>query len=100
MYDCQTDNYTDFDAPAAAVLRPASSLNGVLHAHSLHADTHGALASLAAHAAMLGYIPRHKGTSLLISDVSLDDALAINSRFAAQLVISCELRQDPPARHR
>lgn len=100
MYDCQTDNYTDFDAPASAVLRPVSCLNGVLHAHSLHPDTHGALASLAAHAAMLGYTPRHKGTSLLISDVSLDDALAINSRFAVQLVISCELRQDPPARHR
>ncbi|MGL6071063.1 hypothetical protein [Craterilacuibacter sp.] len=98
MYDCQTDNYTDFHAPAIKKVKPAAGLTGLLHARSLQPETHATLAHLAAHAAILGYTSRHKGTSLLIDNVSLDDALAINSRFASALVISCELRKTTPAR--
>jgi hypothetical protein len=98
MYDCQTDNYTDFHAPVTKAAKPASGLTGLLHARSLQPETHATLAHLAAHAAILGYTSRHKGSALLIENVSLDDALAINSRFASSLVISCELRQTMPAR--
>lgn len=94
MYDCQQDHYTDFTAPAAH--RPA--LNGTLTARALDDHSKPRLTALAAYATERQLdISLQQGT-LTILALTLTEALNINARFGHELLISCHLRCDPPAR--
>ncbi|RBH35461.1 hypothetical protein C3F00_045510, partial [Pseudomonas sp. MWU13-2860] len=57
-----------------------------------------ALQQLADFAHELGYELDRNGEHLTVQDISLLDALNINARFGGELLISCDLRRDPPAR--
>ncbi|OHX15129.1 hypothetical protein BI343_01835 [Chromobacterium amazonense] len=98
MYDCLQDSYTDFSfAIFDAVGRPRP-LCGSLSATPLpYGDGH-ALHELAAFARDQGYDVEHSDQQRTVSDISLADALAINARYGDTLIISCDLRRDPPVR--
>ncbi|MFC3625656.1 hypothetical protein ACFOKJ_05760 [Vogesella amnigena] len=95
MYDCQEDRYTDFNtAPQAST--PA--LRGTLTARALASAARPQLTELAAYATERNLdISLQQGT-LHIDDLTLTEALNINARFGKELIISCHLRCDPPAR--
>ncbi|MBP7582130.1 MAG: hypothetical protein KA757_14095 [Vogesella sp.] len=94
MYDCQEDRYTDF---AITPRCTAPALSGSLTANATP-DTRHKLTELAAYATERGLdITLQQGT-LAIHALSLTEALNINARFGHDLLISCHLRRDPPAR--
>jgi len=95
MYDCQEDRYTEFNTtPQTAT--PA--LRGTLTAHPLASAAKARLTELAAYATERQLdISLQQGT-LTIDDLTLTEALNINARFGKELIISCHLRCDPPAR--
>ncbi|KMN38355.1 MULTISPECIES: hypothetical protein [Chromobacterium] len=98
MYDCLQDSYTDFSfANFDAVGRPRP-LCGSLSASPLTPTDAPALQQLADFAHELGYELDRNGEHLTVQDISLLDALNINARFGGELLISCDLRRDPPAR--
>ncbi|OWY37331.1 hypothetical protein CEK28_17510 [Xenophilus sp. AP218F] len=98
MYDCLQDSYTDFSfAIFDAVGRPRP-LCGSLSATPLSPAGHAALADLAAFAQDQGYVTQRCEQQLTVQDISLVDALAINTRFGDSLIISCDLRRDPPVK--
>ncbi|UTH74507.1 hypothetical protein [Chromobacterium sp. IIBBL 290-4] len=98
MYDCLQDSYTDFSfAIFDAVGRPRP-LCGSLSATTLPSGDAAALDDLADFALAQGYVIDRGAEQLTVSDISLIDALAINSRFGDSLIISCDLRRDPPVR--
>ncbi|MBV8049501.1 MAG: hypothetical protein JO171_20330 [Paludibacterium sp.] len=98
MYDCQTDACTDFSFAFFDAVGCARPLAGTLTATPATPTDADSLATLAAYADGLGYpVERHDG-AVIVREVSLPDALAINARFGNQLIISCDLRRDPPVR--
>ncbi|KUM05409.1 hypothetical protein KIF53_06265 [Chromobacterium subtsugae] len=98
MYDCQQDSYADFSfAIYDAVGRPRP-LCGSLSATPLPSSDDSALYDLAAFAREQGYSLDHHEQHLTVHAISLADALAINTRFGETLIISCDLRRDPPVR--
>ncbi|AAQ59270.1 hypothetical protein [Chromobacterium violaceum] len=98
MYDCLQDSYTDFSfAIFDAVGRPRP-LCGSLSATPLPSGDDSALHDLAAFARDQGYDIDRCEQQLTVRDISLADALAINTRFGGALIISCDLRRDPPVR--
>ncbi|WP_293763331.1 hypothetical protein [uncultured Aquitalea sp.] len=97
MYDCLQDSYTDFSFAVFDAVGRKRPLSGSLTASPLSAKDYLHLTDLAAFANDLGYRSELCGSQLTVCDISLTDALAINSRFGADLIISCDLRRDPPA---
>ncbi|OHX14405.1 hypothetical protein [Chromobacterium sphagni] len=98
MYDCLQDSYADFSfATYDAVGRPRP-LCGSLSATPLPSSDDSALHDLAAFARDQGYRFDHCAQQLIVHDISLADALAVNTRFGQTLIISCDLRRDPPVR--
>lgn len=98
MYDCQDDICTDFSFADFDTVGCARPLSGILTAEPAGPDTEACLTQLASYAAKLGYRTRSNGYTLTVLDISLPDALAINARFGSQLIVSCDLRRDPPVR--
>ncbi|QEL54621.1 hypothetical protein [Chromobacterium paludis] len=98
MYDCLQDSYTDFSfAIFDAVGRPRP-LCGSLSATPLPAGDEHALHALADFARDQGYDVEQADQHVTVQDISLADALAINARYGDALIISCDLRRDPPVR--
>jgi len=98
MYDCQIDDCTEFSFAFADIVGSSRPLCGYLVAvPAQDADTLP-LTELAAYAARLGLPCEINRTTLTVRDISLADALAINAHFERRLVISCNLRRDPPVR--
>ncbi|WP_434628960.1 hypothetical protein [Chromobacterium sp. CV08] len=73
-------------------------LCGSLSATPLSSSDDSSLRDLAAFARDQGYDIDHHPQQLTVRDISLADALAINTRFGDALIISCDLRRDPPVR--
>jgi len=95
MYDCQEDRYTDF---AITPRQSAPALTGSLTASAANPALRHKLTELAAYATERGLeIHLQQGTLQIIA-LSLTEALNINARFGNDLLISCHLRRDPPAR--
>jgi hypothetical protein len=99
MVDCQTDSCSDFSFPsaddAATCKRP---LAGTLTASPTRLGGDPSLTDLARFSSQLGYQPQIHNHTLTIDGMTLRDALAVNDRFGAQLIISCDLRRHPPVR--
>ena len=96
MYDCQVDACTDFSLSFFNTVGCAKALTGQLTAKpATEADT-PCLEELAAYAGKLGYPVEQQATQLEIRGVTLLDALSINTRFAARLIICCDLRRSTP----
>jgi hypothetical protein len=98
MYDCQHDTCTDFSFAFFDTVGCARPLSGTLTATPASRDDAFSLSALSQYAIGLGYETQLAGRTLTILDITLADALAINARFARELVISCNLRRDPPVR--
>lgn len=98
MYDCQQDTYSDFSFAFFDTVGCARPLSGTLTATPASPDDAFSLSALSQYANGLGYESRLDGRTLIIRDITLPDALAINARFARELIISCNLRRDPPVR--
>jgi len=96
MVDCLTDSCTDFSFAYIDTVGCARPLAGTLTATPAHADEYLCLTDLAAYACKLGYLTEIHGHTLTIKGITLPDALAVNHRFSEQLIISCDLRRDPP----
>ncbi|TDR82275.1 hypothetical protein [Paludibacterium purpuratum] len=98
MYDCQTDSCTDFSFAFFDAVGCARPLAGTLTATPATSADAAGLAALFAYANGLGYQAELTATAVVVHDVNLSDALAINARFGNQLIIGCDLRRDPPVR--
>jgi hypothetical protein len=96
MYDCQSDSCTDFSFALIDTVGCNKPLSGTLTATPALAIDFPSLTELATYASRLGYLGVIRGHTLTLQGVSLSDALAINARFAKQLIVSCDLRRDPP----
>jgi hypothetical protein len=96
MYDCQSDNCTDFSFAFADTVGCPRPLSGPLVALPAQDGDTLSLTELAAFASRLGYQCEVNRARLTVHDISLSDALAVNARFGQQLIISCDLRRDPP----
>jgi len=96
MVDCLTDSCTDFSFAYIDTVGCARPLAGTLTASPAHADDYSCLTDLADFARRLDYLTEIHGHTLTIKGISLPDALAVNARFGTQLIISCDLRRDPP----
>jgi len=96
MVDCQADCCTDFSFALVDTVGNTRPLSGTLTAAPAQSADEPSLGELASFADSLGYPGKINGHTLTIKGVSLPDALAINARFGAQLIISCDLRRDPP----
>jgi hypothetical protein len=97
MYDCQTDSYTEFSHSAFDTVRSYNALSGNLTAAPLLPNNTPQLNDLAAFAGELGYQTERNAGQLVIHDIAFCDALSVNARFGRELIISCDLRRDPPA---
>lgn len=97
MYDCQNDSYTGFSYADESFSHRDRPLAGTLSATPLTPQT-TSLRDLQRFADQAGYDTERHGDTLLIRDISLRDALEANCRFGNTLLISCDLRRDPPAR--
>jgi hypothetical protein len=98
MYDCQQDTCSDFSFAYFDTVGCARPLSGTLTATPAAPNDAFNLSVLSQYANGLGYETELADSTLTIRDISLADALAINARFARELVISCSLRRDPPVR--
>ncbi|BEV70543.1 hypothetical protein THUN1379_00250 [Paludibacterium sp. THUN1379] len=98
MYDCQTDSCTDFSFAFFDAVGCARPLAGTLTATPATPDDAASLSALSTYANGLGYRSDLAADSVIVHGISLADALALNARFAEQLIISCDLRRDPPVR--
>lgn len=98
MYDCLHDTCTDFSFAFFDNVGRARPLCGTLTATPASPGDAFSLSALSQYANGLGYDTALDGDTLTIEGVSLPDALAINARFARELIISCALRRDPPVR--
>jgi len=96
MYDCPSDHCQDSSAHAGHTQQAARPLRGILSASPVSADDAAQLDELNAYAARHGYQAELNEQTLVLQGVSLADALAINDRFAKRLIISCDLRCNPP----
>ncbi|GGY26513.1 hypothetical protein [Paludibacterium paludis] len=92
MYDCQNDSYTEFSYASSRAERP---LAGVLSARPL--SEAGCLDALARFAREAGYDTEREDNTLYVHNITLRDALEANRRYGGTLLISCDLRRDPPA---
>ena len=97
MYDCQDDSYTDFSFAEFDTVGSSRPLCGSLTASPLQPDDTLPLSDLALFASQQGYLTQRHGHDLIICEINLADALMVNNRFGRQLIISCDLRSDPPA---
>lgn len=98
MYDCEQDRYTDF-ATTPGYRHSPCTLRGELHAiHHGNTDSAHQQTALLAWASERGLNASLQQGTLLLQDVDMDQALQINRLFGKQLIISCHLRQHPPAR--
>jgi hypothetical protein len=96
MYDCQSDRYTEFSSTRESSAA-CHSLRGTLTAHPLPEQNHEtAFDALEALARRHGYGVQRAERQLQVQGIHLSDALAFNSRFAAELVIDCDLRHAQP----
>ncbi|MDN0074065.1 hypothetical protein QU481_04075 [Crenobacter sp. SG2303] len=98
MYDCQRDDYTDFSVnDYAPTIRPRPLCGNVI-ATAASPSEQPELIELVQFAGGLGYSANLHHDTVTLGDVSLGDALAINARFGATLVICADLRRNPPIR--
>jgi len=98
MYDCQRDDYTDFSVNDHAPTARPRPLCGSVTATAARSAEQAELIGLVQFAGELGYSANLKHDTVTLGDVSLGDALAINARFGAALVICADLRRNPPIR--
>ncbi|MBV8679120.1 MAG: hypothetical protein JO338_01595 [Aquitalea sp.] len=96
MYDCLQDSCSDFSFAVYDAVGRKRPLQGSLTATPLCADTTLPLQELLDFATRLGYDSQLDASQLTIHEVGLVDALAINSRFGKDLIISCDLRRETP----
>ncbi|MCW3479317.1 hypothetical protein OL229_07020 [Neisseriaceae bacterium JH1-16] len=98
MYDCQNDRYTDFSVNDYASTTRPRPLCGSVTATAAASGEQAELIALMQFVGELGYSANLDHDTVSLDEVSLGDALAINARFGATLVISADLRRNPPIR--
>jgi hypothetical protein len=98
MVDCQTTPCSNTSLPDADSVECTRPLAGTLTASPTQSSGDPSLTDLARFSSQLGYEPQIHNHTLTIDGMSLRDALAVNDRFGSQLIISCDLRRNPPVR--